>query len=171
MSTTENQVIPKKEKKEKKEKKHRHREPSESDESSHQPTVEEETIDGEEDDEDGSSYDSEDYSDDQGSSTSRLDVDLSNNEFYQGLCTLLEDEQGNNILQYISLLHTELIGINQSLMHLEKIGSSLSKISKAVETYVSVVSDKKVEGKKEEKHEKEGKDSKHDRHEKKEKSK
>ncbi len=169
MSTTENQVISKKEKKEKK---HRRREPSESDESSHQPTVEEEeTIEGEEDEEDGSSYDSEDYSEDQGSSTSRLDVDLSNNEFYQGLCTLLEDEQGNNILQYISLLHTELIGINQSLMHLEKIGSSLSKISKAVETYVSVVSDKKADGKKEEKHEKEGKDSKHDRHEKKEKSK
>ena len=161
MSTTENQVEPKKERKEKK--KHSRREEPSEDEESQEPTVEEETIDGEEEESD---YESEDYSDDQGSGTSRLDVDLSNNEFYQGLCTLLEDEQGNNILQYISLLHTELIGINQSLMHLEKMSSSLSKISKAVENYTTNVSEKKVESKKEEKTEKE---SKHDRHEKKSK--
>ena len=40
-------------------------------------------------------------------------IDLSENEVYRGICTLLEDEEGNNILEYISLLHTELIGINK----------------------------------------------------------
>ena len=33
----------------------------------------------------------------------RVPIDLSENEIYRGVCTLLEDEDGNNILEYISL--------------------------------------------------------------------
>ena len=49
-----------------------------------------------------------------------VNIDLSDNDFYKGLCTLLEDEGGNNILEYISLLHTELIGVNKNLRAMNK---------------------------------------------------
>jgi hypothetical protein len=56
-----------------------------------------------------------------GSSVNEMhNIDLSDNDFYKGLCTLLEDEQGNNILEYISLLHTELIGLNKNMRLVRK---------------------------------------------------
>lgn len=72
---------------------------------------------------------SEDYDEDEddqegGDSDSDIDnkvaIDLSDNDFYKGLCTLLEDEHGNNILEYVSLLHTELIGVNKNLKLVRK---------------------------------------------------
>ena len=76
---------------------------------------------------DDEEYDDEDDDDDEqygGSDMDSVDqkvaIDLSDNEFYKGLCTLLEDEHGNNILEYISLLHTELIGMNKNLRTLSK---------------------------------------------------
>ena len=62
----------------------------------------------------------EDQDGDMDSLEQKVAIDLSDNEFYKGLCTLLEDEHGNNILEYISLLHTELIGINKNLRLLNK---------------------------------------------------
>ena len=50
----------------------------------------------------------------------KVAIDLSDNDFYKGMCTLLEDEHGNNLLEYISLLHTELIGVNKNLRTLNK---------------------------------------------------
>ena len=50
----------------------------------------------------------------------KVHIDLSDNDYYKGLCTLLEDEHGNNILEYISLLHTELIGVNKNLRLVRK---------------------------------------------------
>ena len=76
---------------------------------------------------DDEEYDDEDDDDDEQYGVSDMDsvdqkvaIDLSDNEFYKGLCTLLEDEHGNNILEYISLLHTELIGMNKNLRTLSK---------------------------------------------------
>ena len=77
--------------------------------------------DDDEDDED----DEDDDDDEEGSETmsaieNKVAIDLSDNDYYKGLCTLLEDEHGNNILEYISLLHTELIGVNKNLRNMRK---------------------------------------------------
>ena len=63
-------------------------------------------------------------------------IDLSENEVYRGICTLLEDEDGNNILEYISLLHTELIGINKSLENLKYLRKDISRIADCAELFL-----------------------------------
>lgn len=79
---------------------------------------EEETEEEEEEDEDGCA------------------IDLSQNEVYRGVCTLFEDAEGNNILEYISLLHTELIGINKSMENLRSIRKDLSRLADVAELLV-----------------------------------
>jgi hypothetical protein len=75
----------------------------------------------EENDDDDDNEEEDDDSQSAGSSVNEMhNIDLSDNEFYKGLCTLLEDEQGNNILEYISLLHTELIGLNKNMRLVRK---------------------------------------------------
>ena len=66
----------------------------------------------------------------------RVPIDLSDNEIYRGVCTLLEDDEGNNILEYISLLHTELIGINKSLEHLRGIRKEMTRMADCVELFM-----------------------------------
>ena len=66
----------------------------------------------------------------------RVPVDLSENEYYRGMCTLLEDEDGNNILEYISLLHTELIGINKSLENLRTMRKDIGRIADCAELFL-----------------------------------
>ena len=66
----------------------------------------------------------------------RVPVDLSQNEFYRCICTLLEDEDGNNILEYISLLHTELIGINKSLENLRSMRKDIGRIADCAELFM-----------------------------------
>ena len=66
----------------------------------------------------------------------RVPVDLSENEYYRGICTLLEDEDGNNILEYISLLHTELIGINKSLENLRNIRKDIGRLADCAELFM-----------------------------------
>jgi len=65
----------------------------------------------------------------------RIPIDLSQNEVYRGVCTLFEDEDGNNILEYISLLHTELIGINKSLENLRSIKKDISRLADCAELF------------------------------------
>jgi hypothetical protein len=74
----------------------------------------------------------------------RIPIDLSENEIYRGVCTLLEDEEGNNILEYISLLHTELIGINKSLENLKLIRKDITRLADCAEL---IVKGKKTESK------------------------
>jgi hypothetical protein len=66
----------------------------------------------------------------------RVPIDLSENEFYRGICTLFEDDDGNNILEYISLLHTELIGINKSLENLRGIRKDISRMADCAELFL-----------------------------------
>ena len=93
--------------------------------------------DGEdEDDEDDEGEDDDD--DEEGSETmsaieNKVAIDLSDNDYYKGLCTLLEDEHGNNILEYISLLHTELIGVNKNLRNMRK---EMSRMANCAEIMV-----------------------------------
>jgi hypothetical protein len=79
--------------------------------------------------------DNEEYDDDE-DDENRIPIDLTQNETYRGLCTLLEDADGNNILEYISLLHTELIGINKSLENLRLIRKDISRLTDCVEIFV-----------------------------------
>lgn len=78
----------------------------------------------------------------------RVAIDLSENEIYRGICTLLEDEEGNNILEYISLLHTELIGINKSLENLRLIRKDISRLTDCVELFFKGKSDDSLPKKK-----------------------
>ena len=89
----------------------------------------EECEDDAEDDEE--CEDDEDDADD--ADDERIPIDLSQNEVYKGICTLFEDEEGNNILEYISLIHTELIGMNKSLEFLRGIKKDLSRIADCAE--------------------------------------
>jgi hypothetical protein len=66
----------------------------------------------------------------------RVPIDLSQNEVYRGVCTLFEDDDGNNILEYISLLHTELIGINKSLENLRFIRKDITRLADCAELLV-----------------------------------
>ena len=76
--------------------------------------------DDEDGDEDGDGDDDDDGEDDQSGGSSHVAIDLSENEIYKGICTLFEDENGNNILEYISLLHSELIGHNKTMKSIKK---------------------------------------------------
>lgn len=97
----------------------------------HSKTVEEELVEsGDEDNESGSEMEGAESDDE------RVPVDLSQNEFYRGICTLLEDEDGNNILEYISLLHTELIGINKSLENLRSMRKDIGRIADCAELFM-----------------------------------
>jgi hypothetical protein len=77
-----------------------------------------------------------DESDNEEDDEHHIPIDLSQNEVYRGICTLLEDEDGNNILEYISLLHTELIGINKSLENLKHIRRDMSRIADCAELFL-----------------------------------
>jgi hypothetical protein len=106
----------------------------------------------------GDEYDSGSEQEGESDDDERVPVDLSQNEFYRGICTLLEDEDGNNILEYISLLHTELIGINKSLENLRSMKKDIGRIADCA---VSFMESKKLssstshDSKKEEKRRKE----------------
>lgn len=89
----------------------------------------------EEEEEDLNEYENEDCSDVQ-EEEERIPIDLSENEIYRGVCTLLEDEEGNNILEYISLLHTELIGINKSLENLKGIRKDMTRLADCAELFL-----------------------------------
>lgn len=67
---------------------------------------------------------------------SSVNIDLTNNEIYQGVCTLFEDEDGNNILEYISLLHTELINMNKTMEGVKSIKDDIHRIANAIEAFV-----------------------------------
>jgi hypothetical protein len=82
---------------------------------------------------DNDEEDSEDVSDEEQEETERIAIDLSENEVYKGICTLFEDEEGNNILEYISLIHTELIALNKSVDFLRGIKKDLSRIADCAE--------------------------------------
>ena len=77
----------------------------------------------------------EEDSDDEEETNDGIPIDLSQNEVYRGICTLFEDNDGNNILEYISLLHTELIGINKSLENLKYLRKDISRMADAAESF------------------------------------
>ena len=114
-----------------------------------------EVVDSENEEVTGTENDEEECTGEEEEDDERVPVDLSENEYYRGICTLLEDEDGNNILEYISLLHTELIGINKSLENLRTIRKDIGRLADCAELFLK---SKKLEGgdmKKEKEREKE----------------
>ena len=85
------------------------------------------------DDDDDDNSDNSDNSESMSAIENKVAIDLSDNDYYKGLCTLLEDEHGNNILEYISLLHTELIGVNKNLRNMRK---EMSRMANCAEIMV-----------------------------------
>jgi len=100
----------------------------------------EEQSDGDDDEEQSGGDDDEEESgddDDQSGASSNVAIDLSENEFYKGMCTLLEDQEGNNILEYISLLHSELIGHNKTMKAIKKDLSTIAECAKIMTQQMS----------------------------------
>lgn len=89
--------------------------------------------DNDEDDDDDEGEDDDEGSETMSAIENKVAIDLSDNDYYKGLCTLLEDEHGNNILEYISLLHTELIGVNKNLRNMRK---EMSRMANCAEIMV-----------------------------------
>ena len=69
---------------------------------------------------------------------SEYEIDLSDNEIYKALYSFFEDEEGHNILDYISLLHTELIGIGKTLTNVKVIRKDMTRIADSLEKLVSL---------------------------------
>jgi len=92
-----------------------------------------ENEDNENEDNDDDDDDDDDNSESMSAIENKVAIDLSDNDYYKGLCTLLEDEHGNNILEYISLLHTELIGVNKNLRNMRK---EMSRMANCAEIMV-----------------------------------
>ena len=69
---------------------------------------------------------------------SEYEIDLSDNEIYKALYSFFEDEEGHNILDYISLLHTELIGIGKTLTNVKVIRKDMTRIADSLEKLVSM---------------------------------
>ncbi len=83
-----------------------------------------------------SSHSSDDEDDE--SDGEEVNIDLSNNEFYKGMCTLLEDENGNNIVQYVDLLCDETKEIADSVKNLEHIRRDIHSIAKNFERFIEL---------------------------------
>ncbi len=49
-----------------------------------------------------------------------------------------EDEEGNNILNYISLLHNELQGLNEQMKNVRLIRKDMGRIADSLEKLVSL---------------------------------
>ena len=87
--------------------------------------------------ESGSSRSSDSESSGSGSD-SEYEIDLSNNEIYKGIYSFFEDEEGHNILDYISLLHTEMIGISKTLTNVKVIRKDMTRIADSLEKLVAM---------------------------------
>lgn len=69
---------------------------------------------------------------------SEVNIDLTDNEYYKGMCTLLEDENGNNILRYIDLLCEHTKEIADNVKSLESMKQDIHRIAKSFEKFVSL---------------------------------
>jgi hypothetical protein len=77
-------------------------------------------------------------SDEESEEGSEVNIDLSNNEFYKGMCTLLEDDNGNNIVQYVDLLCDHSAALVENTKHIEQMRNDIHRIAKCFERMVSL---------------------------------
>ena len=69
---------------------------------------------------------------------SEYEIDVSENEIYKGIYSFFEDDEGHNILDYISLLHTELIGIGKTLTNVKVMRKDMTRIADCLEKLVTL---------------------------------
>lgn len=69
---------------------------------------------------------------------SEYEIDVSENEIYKGIYSFFEDDEGHNILDYISLLHTELIGIGKTLTNVKVMRKDMTRIADCLEKLVAL---------------------------------
>jgi hypothetical protein len=94
----------------------------------------------EDDDEDesymtGSQVESEEESDD----GSDINIDLTNNDIYKALCTLLEDQDGNNILDYLNIMKDDLHELSKGVKNLSLLKKDVNRIADSLERGVALV--------------------------------
>ncbi len=85
--------------------------------------------------------------------SSDYEIDLSDNEIYKGIYSFFEDEEGNTILDYISLLHTEMIGMHKAMLNMKLMRRDVTRIADAFEKMVAL-KEAEMEEKKNRKHNK-----------------
>ncbi len=113
-----------------------HRSKQRNVEESHEEHSHEEVASSQESGSENQSTSEEEEEEDDEEDGSEVNIDLSDNDFYKGMCTLLEDDNGNNIVKYIDLLceHTKEIGDN--VKHLEGMRQDIHRIAKSFEKLV-----------------------------------
>ena len=74
---------------------------------------------------------------------SDINIDLTNNDIYKALCTLLEDQDGNNILDYLNIIkddiHELTKGVKSYKKDIGRIADSLEKGVTMMGTYIQLV--------------------------------
>lgn len=109
--------------------------------------VEDDVRDDPEDDpeeEDDDTIDTEDdEEDDDDDQNSDINIDLTNNDIYKALCTLLEDQDGNNILDYLNIIkddiHELTKGVKSYKKDIGRIADSLEKGVTLMAAYIQTV--------------------------------
>ena len=94
--------------------------------------------------EDDDTIDTEDDDDeDDDDQNSDINIDLTNNDIYKALCTLLEDQDGNNILDYLNIIkddiHELTKGVKSYKKDIVRIADSLEKGVTLMAAYIQTV--------------------------------
>ena len=85
----------------------------------------------------------EEEEDDEEDDESDINIDLTNNDIYKALCTLLEDQDGNNILDYLNIIkddiHELTKGVKSYKKDIGRIADSLERGVTMMGTYIQLV--------------------------------
>ena len=99
--------------------------------------------DPEEEDDDTIDTEDDDEEDDDDDQNSDINIDLTNNDIYKALCTLLEDQDGNNILDYLNIIkddiHELTKGVKSYKKDIGRIADSLEKGVSLMAAYIQTV--------------------------------
>jgi hypothetical protein len=87
----------------------------------------------------GSQVESEEDSEEESDDGSDINIDLTNNDIYKALCTLLEDQDGNNILDYLNIMKDDLHELSKGVKNLSLLKKDVNRIADSLERGVALV--------------------------------
>jgi hypothetical protein len=87
----------------------------------------------------GSQVESEEESEEESDDGSDINIDLTNNDIYKALCTLLEDQDGNNILDYLNIMKDDLHELSKGVKNLSLLKKDVNRIADSLERGVALV--------------------------------
>lgn len=93
-------------------------------------------------------YNSDDNGSDMLSTDSEINIDLTNNDIYKALCTLFEDQDGNNILDYMNIIKDDVHELVKGVKCLVSIKKDITRIADSIEKYVNRNEQKNIDVKK-----------------------